>query len=413
MSGAGHDDAVGRCTVGAPSAPPSSGLRAVAALTASLRVGGLVTTALLLLIVVSGCVSLSVGIGGSDADPAPAATALASGGPAAGLASAPAVGTTGSGSGAAPRPSRVDSPGAAGPSDGSFAPRIGYISLDEDLAFVRTVTDSIRAAAAGSGLELVECDPDWTREGVRRCAERLGSIGVDGLVSFQPFAELADEVCALTGSVPTAGLVFDQGPCQVTGLRIDQAEAGRMAGAAVGAFAKRRWECEISAFVSLESSDQDPDGKARMAGYRSGYEEHCPLPRRIHILDGADRLVTAQTSVARLLDDLRGRRIVVVGINEDAVLGAMAAAAEAGRGGDLWYSGQLADPAIRRSIACDRRYLASVAQFPERFGEQVVPLLLEAMRGQEVPTSVDAGLELVTTANVRELFPDTPTCEES
>ena len=82
-----------------------------------------------------------------------------------------------------------------------------------------------------------------------------------------------------------------------------------------------------------------------MDGYRSGYEESCPLPERSPVLDGADRLITAKTAMAGLLDRLRGKRIVVVGINEDAILGAMAAADEAGRADDLWYSGQLADEA--------------------------------------------------------------------
>ena len=55
-------------------------------------------------------------------------------------------------------------------------------------------------------------------------------------------------------------------------------------------------------------------------------------------------------------------------------------------------------------------YIASVAQFPERFGEQLVPLLMASMEGREVPAIVDAPLELVTAHNVRELFPDTPAC---
>lgn len=363
------------------------------------RLGSGLATALLVMVALGGCASVRVGIGGADGSPAPAprSPARASDVP-----------------GSPPGSSATDAASATdAPSHAVFAPRIGYISLDEDLAFVRTVSEGVREAVERTGMELVECDPDWTREGVRGCAERLGDIGIDGLISFQPFADLADEVCELTGSVPTAGLVFEQGPCQVTGLRIDQAEAGRLAGEAVGRFAAQRWDCEASAYVSLESSAQDPDGKARMAGYRSGYEEHCPLPSRVHVLDGADRLVTAQTAVSRLLDELPGRRVVVVGINEDAILGAMAAAAERGRGDDLWYSGQLADPAIRGHIACDPRYLASVAQFPDRFGEQVVPLLEGALQGDQVPPHVAAQLELVTAANVRALFPDTPPCDES
>ena len=245
------------------------------------------------------------------------------------------------------------------------------------------------------------------------CAERLGAIGIDGLLSFQPFPDLAAQVCELSGNVATAGIVFDQGPCQVSGLHVDQAKAGRLAGEAVGRFAQRRWDCEISAFVSLGSSAADPDGRARMDGYRTGFEELCPMPGRSPVLDGADRLITAQTAMEALLDRLRGRRIVVVGINEDAIMGAMAAADEAGRAGDLWYSGQLADPAIRRHIACDRHYLASVAQFPERYGGALVPLLVDAMAGRTVPSVVEAPLELVTAENVHDLFPDTPFCDES
>ncbi len=263
---------------------------------------------------------------------------------------------------------------------------------------------------AAAGLDLVECDPGWTREGVTDCARQLADAGIDGLLSFQPFGDLAAQVCSIVGDVPVVGVVFDQGPCQVSRLRIDQAESGRLAGDAVGRFAAERWDCEVSAYLSLESSDADPEGRVRMAGYRDGYEGHCPLPGRTFVLDDADRLATAQAQVASRLEGLQGKRIIIVGLNEDAILGAMAAASSAGRADEVWYSGQLADPSIRERIACDDHYIASVAQFPERFGEQVVPLIVGALDGETVPPVVDATLELVTASNVRQLFPDTPAC---
>jgi len=304
-------------------------------------------------------------------------------------------------------PSSADSP-SSGP---VTVPRLGYIALDERNLFAQSVSSGIRAAAEAAGVELIECDPGWTREGVTTCAGQLGDVGVDGLISFQPFADLASDVCAAARDVPTVGVVFEQGPCQVSRLIVDQAESGRLAGAAVGRFAEREWECQVSAYLSLESSDADPDGRARMAGYRAGFEESCPLPDRVILLDGADRFATAQTQVGEQLEQLRGRRNVVVGLNEDAILGAMAAASAAGRGGQVWYSGQLADPGIRQRIACDEQYIASVAQFPERFGDILVPTLVDALRGQAVPESIQAPLELVTAGNVRELFPDTPACD--
>jgi ribose transport system substrate-binding protein len=361
-------------------------------------------------VLANACTSLRVGVGGA-AEANPTTTSEASalplvGSPSRSASIPPIADATGPPGGTPP----ASDPRVVG-SQPAFAPRIGYISLDGDLAYVGSVSSGIRTSVAAAGFELVECDPDWTREGVLACAERLGAIGIDALLSFQPFADLAAQVCELTGHVPTFGIVFAQGPCEVSGLRVDQAEAGRLAGEHVGRFAERRWRCEVSAFVSLESSDADPEGRARMEGYRSGYEEHCRLPGRSPVLDGADRLITAQAAMADLLERLRGRRILVVGINEDAILGAMAAAEEAGRAGDLWFSGQLADPVIRGHIACDRRYLASVAQFPERFGEQLVPLVLQALDGHAVPPVVEAPLALVTADNVRELFPDTTPCE--
>ena len=295
----------------------------------------------------------------------------------------------------------------------SEEPSIGYISLDERVPFVQAVSAGIRAAAASAGIDLIECDSGWTRKGALACAERLADAGIHGLISFHPFEDIATQACDLTGGAPTVGVVFDQGPCQVSRIHIDQAESGRLAGDAVGRFARERWDCAASAYVSLESSDADPDGRTRMEGYRAGYEAHCPLPAQTFVLDGADRLATAQTQIAGLLEELQDQRIVVVGLNEDAILGAMAAASAADRDDHLYYSGQLADPSIRQRIACDEQYIASVAQSPELFGSSLLPILMDALAGDEVPTQVDATLQLVTSANVRELFPDTPACDES
>jgi ribose transport system substrate-binding protein len=294
----------------------------------------------------------------------------------------------------------------------SAALSIGYISLDESQAFVRSVSDGIQRAADAAGIDLVACDAGWTRAGVEACAERLSEAGVHGLISFQPFDDLAAGVCAATGDAPTIGIVYEQGPCQVALLEIDQAESGRLAGEAMGRFAAERWDCEVAAYVALESGADDPIGGARMEGHRAGYQEQCDLPRDTRALDGAQHLATARTQVAALLSTLRGRPILVAGVSDIAILGAMEAAADAGRSNQLWYSGQLADPAIRREIACDDHFIASVAQFPERFGDTVVPALVEAIEGRAVAPRMEAELALVTAANVRSLYPDTPACDE-
>jgi ribose transport system substrate-binding protein len=294
----------------------------------------------------------------------------------------------------------------------SARPSLGYISLDESQAFVRSVSAGIRAAAVEAGIELIACDSGWTRAGVVACAQRLSEAGVHGVLSFQPFADLAADVCEATGDAPTIGIVYGQGPCQVALLEIDQAESGRLAGEAMGRLAAERWDCDVTAYISLESGEDDSIGGARMEGYRAGYQEYCELPEDTRALRGAQHLATARTQVASLLQTLRGRPILVAGVSDIAILGAMEAAAAAGRSNQLWYSGQLADPAIRSEIACNDRYIASVAHFPERFGATLVPALVDAIEGRVIDPRLEAELELVTAANVRTLFPDTPACNE-
>jgi ribose transport system substrate-binding protein len=293
----------------------------------------------------------------------------------------------------------------------STQPSIGYISLDESQAFVQAVSTGVRQAAADASMTLIECDSGWTRPGVRACAKQLAEAGVHGVVSLQPFSDLAAEVCTTLGDAPTIGIVYDQGPCQVSLLQIDQVESGRLAGAAMGELAAKRWDCDVKAFVSLESGADDIIGGARMSGYREGYKEHCQLPTKKYRLSEAQHFITAKKQMGPVLDAVKGKPILVAGVSDVAILGAMEAVAGNGRADHVWYSGQLADPAIRQTIACDDHYIASVAQFPERFGATAVPTLIDAIDGRDVPEQVAAELELVTAANVRQLFPDTPACD--
>ena len=291
-------------------------------------------------------------------------------------------------------------------------PAIGYMALDGSQAYVQAVSAGMREAAAAAGMKLVECDAGWKRTGVRICARKLANAGVTGIISMQPFGDLAEEVCETIGNVPAIGIVYEQGSCQVSLLQVDQAESGRLAGAALGALAAKRWDCNVKAYVSLESGADDPIGGARMQGYREGFEEHCQMPKKKVTLNDAQHLITAQTQMASVLDDVSGKPIIVAGVSDSAAIGALQAAEAADRPNHVWTAGQLAEPAAREIIACDKHLVASVAQFPGRFGRVAVPAIVAAMDGEEVPAQLEAEMALVTADNVRELFPDTPACND-
>jgi ribose transport system substrate-binding protein len=339
----------------------------------------------------------------TDDDPSgPDATAASSAGPAAEVESAVPES-------AAPTDPVVEASPATTPSPSP--PSIGYIALDGTQWYVGDINRGVREAAQRGGLDLVECDSGGTREGVLACAERLGQAGVLGFLSMQPFGDLAAEVCTTVGDVPAVGIIYDQGPCQVSLLEVDQVESGRLAGAALGALAAERWDCDVKAYVALGSGSGDAIGSARIEGYRTGYRESCKLPREKRTLGDAQFLITAKTGMEGVLGEISGRPIIAAAVTDLAALGALQAAADVGRPNHVWAAGQLADPEARQAIACEVRYVASVAQFPDRFGERAVPVLMEAIEGGTVDPRIEAELALVTSENVRQLFPDTPACD--
>lgn len=372
------------------------------------RLGGLRLRAGAALAVVAVCLSACVSIGVSPGDPGPSQPggSAQSGSPsptAPSSTSTPATIDTGSPAASAPPTSRPAT---------RVRPLVGYISYDEALPYARQVTLGITAEAERLGFDLLVCDAGRLAAKAIACGERLGEAAVDGVISFQPFADLAGEVCAAYGGVPTIAIAITQEPCQVAIARVDDAEAGRVAGEALGRFARDRWACDATAYVSLEATAAGAPATARSAGLREGYSSVCPLPETGPItLDGTDRVATARVAVSTLLGKLTGRRIVVAGVNGDATLGALEAARASGREGDLHLAGVGADASVRAEIACSERYVASIALFPEDTGAIVVPAIARVLTGLPVDPELDLPFELLTADNIHQAFPGTPACD--
>jgi len=350
-------------------------------------------------------VSLAVIVGAcsSSASPAPASVAPAS--------VAPASVAPASVAPASVAPASV-APASVAPA--SVAPekfKIGYISLGDSVPFVKLVSDGIKEAAATAGVDLAFCDSQIDAAKALECAQNLKVQGVQGVLNFQVFQDSAKEICAAYGDLPTIAIDIIQPPCQIAFMGANNRVAGAMGGEAIGKMAKEKWNCDITAYVSLESSAAGAANTDRMGGYRDGFTKYCPIPKdKEHILDGADRTDPALEQMTNLLGALPGNKIVVVAINEDGILGAEGAAATLGRQTDLWYSGQGTDPSIWKDVACNPNYVASVAYFPERYGTLLIPNMIKALQGETIPTEIFTEHELITKDNIRTVYPLTPPC---
>jgi len=287
---------------------------------------------------------------------------------------------------------------------------IGFLSLGEYIPFAALVTEGIIEQAEIAGADLVWCDTNTNPEETFACAQQMATQGAQGVINFQVDQQIADNICETYGNVPTIAIDIKQGSCETIFYGANNVEAGRLAGSAIGEFAANEWNCEYDAYVSLESVGAVDANTQRMGGFRTGFTEHCPLINET-ILADADRTDKALEDMSDLLPSLPGNKIVVVAINEDGILGAIGAAATQGRESDLFYAGQGVDPSIWPTIACDPQYISSVGYFPERYGRTVVPAMIDILNGVDVGSPLFTPHQVITSENIRDIYPSIPECE--
>lgn len=290
----------------------------------------------------------------------------------------------------------------AGSGDGL---KLGFIALGDQVPFSKLVTDGMRKAAQQAGADLVVCDSRLDGQVALDCARNFKTQGVDGYLNFQVDQKLSSAICNAGPDVPVIAVDITQEPCQVSFMGAANEYAGIIAGQAMGEFAKREWNCDYDAYVSLESTASVDASKARMGGYRKGFQSVCPGELKNERVLDADRTDTARTKMTDTLTALPGQsKIVVVAINDDGILGALAAAKTAGREGDIYVSGQGADPSAWCEIKNNPNWVADAAYFPERYGEIGIPYLIKAATGEDIPPDLLVPHELVNRDNIDDMY---------
>jgi ribose transport system substrate-binding protein len=293
----------------------------------------------------------------------------------------------------APAPADA-APAAGGPDTAKFeevAPgsgkgvRIGYISNGEKIGFVKIVSDGIREQAKRAGAELLFCDSEVDAAKALQCARDLRTQNVDVLVEYQNDAKAAPEICQAGPQVPVIAISIEQQPCQVAFMGADNARAGQIAGQAMGDFAKEQWDCDYDAVVLLEAKKTGDINEQRVHGALRAFQDVCGKTGMVRSVDGDGTIDQYQSRFADTLTALPGKhRLLLLTINDDAGLGAIAAAKTQGRAGDIYIAGQGADPTSHCQIAHNPQWVGDAAYFPERFGQIVVPNAIRAAHGEDI-----------------------------
>lgn len=285
---------------------------------------------------------------------------------------------------------------------------IGFTQLTLASPFPAALQAGMEAAAEKAGVELITCDSQGDTATALDCARQFDTQGVDGLITFQGDASAAESICTEGPDVPVIAIDIVQDPCQDVFVGAANQYAGELVGYNVGKYFAEESNCEYDAYISLESTAVGIVNEQRMGGTRDGFESVCGPIHDERVLDTGPGGQTelAQTQFTDTLTALPGaKKIIVVGINEDVINGALAAARAQNRSDDIYIGVQNLDPA-QCAILGHKNWIGSVAYFPERYPELALPALISLIKGEEQPAELLVPHQFITNETLSDYYPE-------
>ena len=106
-----------------------------------------------------------------------------------------------------------------------------------------------------------------------------------------------------------------------------------------------------------------------------------------------------------------GAPVLITAINDQSVTGMLRAVKQKGRQQDALAVGRGADE--QETLMGEENFVASVAYFPERYGNYLIPIALMQLAGRAVPPAVLVNHVLVTPANICQYYAEFPCVDEA
>lgn len=289
--------------------------------------------------------------------------------------------------------------------------QLGYAGPMTGNWFRQDMAASIERAAAEAGMELVAADNrEDDAEGALANARMLVERRVDVAMFFEPVESLGH---MMADRFFSAGIPFITIERPIQGgvyFGANNYQAGKLAGVALGRFAKEQWRGRFDHIVLVEAGRTSTNVQARVAGVLVGLREvlgGIDESRILHV-DGKAHLEASRDAMAALLPSIpSGAHLLISGFNDMSAVGALLAVRAAGREREVAVVGQNASREGRAELRRrGSRLIASVAYFPERYGDKLVRVAGTLAQGGQAPPAVYTEHLLLDRGNVDRVYPE-------
>lgn len=287
---------------------------------------------------------------------------------------------------------------------------VGYAGLSGEFPFVQDVNNGLQRVADCLNVELIITDNEYDPQVALTNADTLVTRGVDVAIEFQTDVGVAPAICEKfdAAGIPVVAIDIPHDPCAVF-FGADNLEAGKIGGRNLGRVAMERWGGDVDALVLLELPQSGEMPQQRMEGAALGVLEILPelTDDKIIRVDGKGSLEDSRTVFQDVLTRLSDAdHILVSAINDPSAVGALRAAEATDRTDDVIIAGQNATIEARTEICRDNpAFIGSVAYFPDRYGDYLIPLAIRLAGGEAPPEEVLIDHLWIDSANIEHYYP--------
>ncbi len=284
--------------------------------------------------------------------------------------------------------------------------RFGFAVQSGEMPFSVAVAQSVTAAAAAAGVELITLDnrqdPDVAIQNAHEFVEKR----VDLVLEFQVEEHVAPHVAHIIKKAGIPLVAIDVPHPNATYFGVDNFEVGFEAGALLGQHAQRKWKGEVDCVLGVGFSEAGSFVQSRIAGAFEGIRDRVkdvPAERYVR-LEGRGMREPSKRAVTEFL---RGQRkdqhILVAAATDSSALGVLDAARSSGQEECFAIVGQDCIPEVLEEMHSEKSaIIGSVSHQADAYGPRLIQLGIALLRGYTVPPYNYVRHQVVTPQSLAE-----------
>jgi ribose transport system substrate-binding protein len=282
--------------------------------------------------------------------------------------------------------------------------RFGFAAQSADMPFSVAVTQSISAAAAASGVELLILDNHYDPDAAIQNAEEFVRQRVDLVLEFQVEEAVAPRVAHIFKKAEIPLLAIDVPHPNATYFGVDNFEVGLEAGSLLAQHALHKWKGHADWVLGIGFSEAGSFVQNRISGAFDGVRQRLKDIPADHIiqLEGRGMRDPSRMTIANFLSGIgSNQRILVATATDSSALGVLDAARAAGRESEFAIVGQDCIPEVMDEMRTGKSaIIGSISHEVESYGPRLIQLGISILRGYTVPPYNYVGHRVVTAEDL-------------